>query len=92
MFGTQIKKSPYPTIICGDFNDTPLSYTYQRLSEKKYDAFIKSGNGIGTTFIKIPSLRIDYILYDKEFISSKFITHQNELSDHRAISCKIILN
>ena len=87
-----IDKSPYPTIICGDFNDTPVSYAYQELGENKLDGFIESGNGIGATFTKIPFLRIDYILFDKQFSSSDFITHQGVLSDHRAISCKIKLD
>ena len=89
----QIKKhidsSPYPSIICGDFNDTPVSYAYKELIENKVDGFIDSGNGIGATFTKIPLLRIDYILFDEKFSSSNFITHQEILSDHRAISCKI---
>ena len=87
-----IDNSPYPTIICGDFNDTPVSYAYQNLGGKKLDGFLESGNGFGATFTKIPFLRIDYILYDKQFSSSNFITHQEVLSDHRAVSCKIKLD
>ena len=87
-----MRKSPYPIIVCGDFNDTPVSYAYRELSENKKDAFIESGNGIGATFTKIPSLRIDYIFYDKKFNSSQFNTHQENFSDHRAISCKVKLN
>ena len=87
-----IDNSPYPTIICGDFNDTPVSYAYQILGKKKLDGFLESGNGFGATFTKIPFLRIDYILYDKQFSSSDFITHQEILSDHKAVSCKIKLD
>ena len=87
-----IDNSPYPTIICGDFNDTPISYAYQNLGKKKLDGFLESGNGFGATFTKIPFLRIDYILYDKQFSSSDFITHQEILSDHKAVSCKIKLD
>ena len=92
----QIKKhmdsSPYSIIICGDFNDTPVSYAYQKLGENKKDAFLESGNGIGASFNKIPTLRIDYILIDKELTSSSFSTHQEKFSDHRAISSTIKLN
>jgi len=87
-----IEESPYPVIICGDFNDTPVSYAYQKLSDKKIDAFLESGNGIGATYIKFPLLRIDYILHDSRINSSEFKTHKNKLSDHRAISCKLIFN
>ena len=62
------------------------------LRKNKLDGFLESGNGFGATFTKIPFLRIDYILYDKQFSSSDFITHQEILSDHRAVSCKIKLD
>ena len=92
----QIKKhmdsSPYPIIICGDFNDTPVSYAYQKLGENKKDAFLESGNGIGASFKKIPTLRIDYILIDEALKSNSFSTHQEKFSDHRAISSTIKLN
>ena len=87
-----MRESPYPIIVCGDFNDTPVSYAYRELSENKKDAFIESGNGIGGTFTKIPNLRIDYIFYDKKFNSCRFNTHKENFSDHRAISCKVKLN
>ena len=29
-----IRLSPYPVIVCGDFNDTPVSYTYKTLSKE----------------------------------------------------------
>ena len=87
-----IKNSPYPIIICGDFNDTPVSYAYQQLGYNMKDAFIESGKGIGASFIKIPTLRIDYIFLDKKFRSYNFTTHGQKFSDHRAISCSIILD
>ena len=58
----QINKSPHKTIICSDINDTPLSYAYHQFDKHFTDAFTKSGNGIGGTYIgNIPGLRIDYI-------------------------------
>ena len=86
-----INTSPYPVIICGDFNDTPMSYAYQQFIKKNNDAFIESGNGIGGTFFNIPMLRIDYILYDENFFSKNFKTYQNNFSDHKAISTEIII-
>ena len=87
-----IKNSPHPIIICGDFNDTPVSYAYQQLGHNMKDAFIESGNGIGASFSKIPTLRIDYILIDKKFRSCNFTTYPEKFSDHRAISSSIILD
>ena len=87
-----IKSSPYPIIICGDFNDTPISYAYQQLGYNMKDAFIESGNGFGASFTKIPTLRIDYILIDKKFKAVNFTTHPEKFSDHRAISSSIVLD
>ena len=56
------------------------------------DAFIESGNGIGASFSKIPTLRIDYIFLDKKFKSCNFTTHPEKFSDHRAVSSTIILD
>ena len=87
-----IKSSPYPIIICGDFNDTPVSYAYQQLGYNMTDAFVESGNGIGASFINIPTLRIDYIFLDKKFRSCNFTTHKEKFSDHRAISTSIVVD
>jgi len=87
-----IENSKYKTIICGDLNDTPISYAYAEISEDKYDAFKKSGIGLGSTYFNIPSLRIDYIFYDKTFKSRNFTVYQEKFSDHKAISADIVIN
>ena len=87
-----IKSSPYPIILCGDFNDTPLSYAYNTISENLKDAFKESGKGIGQSFVKIPALRIDYIFHDEIFKSYNYIRHKQKLSDHYAISCEVEIN
>lgn len=87
-----ISKSPHPVIICGDFNDSPVSYSYQMLRKRMKDAFIESGNGIGYTYRgKFPSYRIDYILYDPIFRSYEYQSPKLELSDHFPVICKFIL-
>lgn len=83
-----IAASPYPVIVCGDFNDTPASYTRNTIGKNLKDAFVESGNGFGRTYIgQFPSFRIDYILHSKEFKSYNFLTIQEELSDHYPIVC-----
>lgn len=85
-----VKSSPYPTIVCGDFNDTPMSYTYNQFDQILEDSFRETRKGIGATYIgKIPAGRIDYIFHSKELQASDFLIQKEELSDHRAISCKI---
>lgn len=63
----QIEESPYPVIVCGDFNDVPNSGTYFTITQNLQDAFLKKGSFIGRTFRFIsPTLRIDYILPEKD--------------------------
>jgi endonuclease/exonuclease/phosphatase family metal-dependent hydrolase len=79
--------SPYPAVICGDFNDTPMSYTYHIISRNFDDAFIKSGSGIGNTYTgKLPSYRIDYIFYNPVFISKGYRRTKVNYSDHYPIT------
>ena len=76
-------QSPYPTIVCGDFNDVPNSYTYFTIRGDKQDAFLKKSFGIGRSFISLaPTLRIDYILPDSYFEVQQFDMVDEGLSDH----------
>jgi endonuclease/exonuclease/phosphatase family metal-dependent hydrolase len=79
-----IKRSPYPVIICGDFNDTPASYTYQQLSDGLHDSFRNAGQGfLASTYGgAFPSFRIDYILYDNTFTAYNYSRNTINLSDH----------
>ena len=80
---THINKSPYPVILCGDFNDTPHSYAYQKLAHGLKDAFVEKGLGLGRSYNgKFPSLRIDYILCSPELNIHSFETKGIKLSDH----------
>ena len=78
-----LNKSPYSSIIAGDFNDVPNSYTYFTIRGKRQDAFLQKSFGIGRTFVSLaPTLRIDYILPDKSFIVKQFELEDEGLSDH----------
>jgi len=82
-----IENSPYPVIVCGDFNDTPASYAYQTIRGKLIDGFVESGSGFGQTYIgEFPSFRIDYIFHNDILESENFTTHKERLSDHHPIS------
>jgi len=83
-----IANSPYPVILCGDFNDPPVSYAYHTISKNLTDAFIESGNGFGRSYAgKFPSFRIDYILHSKQYKAYDFRTIREELSDHFPVCC-----
>jgi endonuclease/exonuclease/phosphatase family metal-dependent hydrolase len=81
----QIKNSPYPVIVCGDFNDTPVSYTYYKMKKGLFDAFVEAGVGIGSTYFGRLSFRIDYILYSDDFKAINFEKVETKLSDHYPI-------
>jgi len=86
-----IEESPFPVILCGDLNDTPVSYSYQQLKGDLKDAFVSSGKGVGQTYInKLPSLRIDYIFHDQIFKSYGFKTHNFRMSDHLPVSAMLV--
>lgn len=62
---------PYPVILCGDFNDIPLSYTCFSIlaaGNRLHDTFMERGNGSGRTFsIMGTDFRIDYIMHSNMF-------------------------
>ncbi|GAA4317273.1 endonuclease/exonuclease/phosphatase family protein [Compostibacter hankyongensis] len=88
----EIAKSPYPVILCGDFNDTPNSYAYFKIRGKLQDAFLKKGWGIGPTYAYIsPTLRIDYIFADARFRVEAFHRVPRRLSDHYPIVTQLSL-
>jgi len=79
----KISESPYPVIICGDFNDTPVSYTYKKIKSSLSDSFIEAGYGIGSTYSGIfPTFRIDYILHQSDMTAIYTERVRLKLSDH----------
>jgi endonuclease/exonuclease/phosphatase family metal-dependent hydrolase len=88
----QVKKSPYPVILCGDFNDIPNSYTYFTVRGNMKDAFLERGSGIGRTFNSIsPTLRIDYILVSKKISVLQFNRTVKNSSDHYMLTADLKL-
>jgi endonuclease/exonuclease/phosphatase family metal-dependent hydrolase len=88
----KITESPYPVIVCGDFNDVPNSYTYFTIKGNLQDAFLKKGSGFGRTFRFIsPTLRIDYILADKKFEVKQYKKFEANYSDHYPVMADIKL-
>lgn len=83
----------YPSIICGDFNDTPISHTYYRLRQNRSDSFIEGGKGFSATYSYLwPLLRIDYILHSKAIDSDQYQIMKVPYSDHYPVSTLLYLN
>lgn len=81
-----LKESPYPVIVTGDFNDTPVSYVYRKIRRGLKDSFVSSGYGAGFTYKgNYPPNRIDYILYDEALVNNNFEIVRVKYSDHYPI-------
>lgn len=86
-----IDESPYPVVVCGDFNDTPVSYSYHTVRGNLSDAFVESGSGIGNTYLgRLPSFRIDYILNSPVYKAHSFKIDHVDYSDHYPVSCILV--
>ncbi|MDD2584523.1 MAG: endonuclease/exonuclease/phosphatase family protein [Bacteroidales bacterium] len=85
-------QSPIPAIICGDFNDTPMSYTYRNLISGKKDSFRHSGKGFSATYSLLwPLLRLDYIFYPAPFWSLTHNSPKIDYSDHYPVISQLII-
>jgi endonuclease/exonuclease/phosphatase family metal-dependent hydrolase len=86
-----LKRSPFPVVIAGDFNDTPFSYSYHRVTGNLKDAYRQAGSGLfGNTYAgELPSFRIDYILYDPGYRAYRYIKYPVNYSDHYPVSTLI---
>lgn len=79
-----ISSSPYPVILCGDLNDTPISYAYRKLTAQLDDCFLKAGNGWGGTYQPANNLfRIDYTFCSPKLKTLTYRLYSNCWSDHR---------
>lgn len=82
----------YPIILCGDFNDSPVSYTYETLTRKLNDSFKEAGVGIVYTYAGLwPSYRIDYILHSNDFRAVSFYSPRVNYSDHYPVVTNYVL-
>ena len=86
-FNVLAKESDHPHIVCIDLNNNVFSKSYRNLINDRQDAFVKKGEGFGSTyrFSYLP-LRIDFILIDPKIEVLDYQTHKVILSDHKPIS------
>ncbi len=89
MIGT----SPYPAIVTGDFNDTPVSYTYRKMRGGLDDTFVNAGSGFAYTYNRLFSmLRIDYIFHAPGFETLEYRSDALPWSDHNPVFVRIGLS
>ena len=80
-------------IVCGDFNDTPLSYSYHLFDRFMHNAYAKSGHGMGITYHEHKLYyRIDHIFCSKNIAPLyTWIDRTQKDSDHYPVISKIRL-
>jgi len=84
-------KNPY-IIVCGDFNDTPISYSRHKIKGNLHDAFVDSGCGLGITYNRYRFLfRIDYILHSDNIKAYNCTVGNLRSSDHFPVWCYLQL-
>jgi len=81
--------SQYPVIVCGDFNDNPVSYSRHAMSEVMTDCYVETGKGIGLSYNqKAFSFRIDHF-FCNEKLEPYYCEIDGEMdaSDHNPLIC-----
>lgn len=85
-----IRKSPYPVVVGGDFNEPPTSYVYQQFHSQLKDAFRTAGSGFGSTYAgKIPLMKIDYLFYDPRLDVLDHKIERKPFSDHYPVRTRL---
>lgn len=83
-----IQESPYPLIVCGDFNELPYGFAYGKVRNYLENAFEEAGRGFGFTYHKKPGfIRIDNQFFDNKYFEIKRFKTFSETpySDHYPI-------
>ena len=78
-------------IVCGDFNDTPISYARRTIAKGLQDAYVERGTGPGITYNKsFMFFRIDHMLVGKKYRVIKCeVDRSIDASDHYPMWCEL---
>ena len=91
MLANDIRQSPNPVIVCGDFNDVPYSYVYNTMLGNLVDGFKECGSGFMYTFRGNKKVRIDYIFHDEALHGVTYYKQDLSYSDHYPVLMKLEL-
>jgi len=89
-----IDESPYPLIVCGDFNDTPASYAYRMMKGDLEDSFRSCGRGYAYSYKYLKKIfRIDYVFYSRGmFRGTRYYSPELKYSDHKPVIVTLDFN
>ena len=79
-------------VVCGDFNDSPISYAHRVIGERLEDAFTEAGCGLGISYNRNKFyFRIDHILFSPALEASHCRVDRGiRASDHYPIACRLV--
>jgi endonuclease/exonuclease/phosphatase (EEP) superfamily protein YafD len=79
----------YPIILCGDFNDNPISYSRYRIAQVLQDCFTETGRGFGLSYNqKGFHFRIDHVFCSDHIQPYNCkIDSEMDASDHFPVLC-----
>ena len=78
-----------PVILCGDFNDSPISYTRRTIAAPLVDCYAETGNGPGISYhYNGFYVRIDNIMCSAHFTPYRCTVDRTvSASDHYPVYC-----
>lgn len=85
-----VKEHPYKyTVVCGDFNDSPLSYVHRVVGNGLQDAFVERGSGLGISYNRNHLyFRIDHLFASPAFrVLACEVDNSITASDHYPLWC-----
>lgn len=86
------KQNTDGVIICGDFNDTPISYAYYHMRDGLKDAYVATGFGPGITYHEDFFLfRIDHIMHSNNIKAFQTQRDKVKFSDHYPLTTRLML-
>lgn len=83
-------KHPH-VVVCGDFNDTPISYTHRVAGKSLNDVFAEAGCGLGISYHGNRFyFRIDHIFASKQLQAYQCeVDRSIDVSDHYPVRCSL---
>lgn len=81
--------SQYSIILCGDFNDNPISFAHHHIAQSLRDCFVESGRGFGLSYFqKGFYFRIDHIFCSSDIQPYNcMVDSKIDASDHYPVVC-----